>query len=160
MLDEEQEFVERMGRALAAEGLPRIAGRLFGYLILREGPFSLDELAATLQVSKASISTNGRLLERTGILERTGHPGDRRDYYRVAPDAPDRIFEAARERTVEMRQLLESSAAGLPSELKSGRMRLERMARLYGFFEVELGSMLERWRERPGWYESQEEASE
>lgn len=160
MHEAEQEFVERMGRALDAEGLPRIAGRLFGFLMLREGPFSLDELAEALKVSKASISTNGRLLERIGVAERTGRPGDRRDYYRIAPDAPDRVFEAARERTVEMRELLSGSAAALPPELEAGRARLERMARLYGFFETELGSMLGRWRAQPGWYASDREGGE
>jgi DNA-binding transcriptional regulator GbsR (MarR family) len=148
MHDAELEFIERMGRALEAEGMPRIAGRLFGLLLLRDGPFSLDELATGLQVSRASISTNGRLLERSGIAERTGLPGDRRDYYCLAPDAPDRVFEAARTRTRGMRELLETSAAALPPGLERGRERLEGMAALYGFFEGEMSSMLERWRAR------------
>lgn len=159
MREEEQEFVERMGRALEAEGLPRIAGRLFGFLMLREGPYSLDGLADALQVSKASVSTNGRLLERGGIVERTGRPGDRRDYYRLAPDAPDRTFEAARERTRAMRELLEGSASSLPPDLEVGRRRLERMAGLYGFLEDELASMLERWRARAESGEPRREAN-
>lgn len=146
MRKEEQEFIERMGQAVEADGLPRIAGRLFGFLILAEGPFPLDELAEALQVSRASISTNGRLLERLGIAERTGRPGDRRDYYRLAPDAPDRIFEVARARTRAMRDLMAGAAKNLPEDLEVGRERLARMSRLYDFFLSQVESMLERWR--------------
>ena len=81
------EFVERMALTLEAEGLPRIAGRLFGFLLIHSDAYSLDELAERLQVSKASISTNARQLEEHRILERISTPGDRRDYYRMAPDA-------------------------------------------------------------------------
>ncbi len=69
-----QHFVERMGLMLEEDGMPRIAGRMFGYLLVHEGPFSLDELAERLQVSKASISTNARLLEQLGMLERISAP--------------------------------------------------------------------------------------
>ena len=79
-------FVERMGLALVADGLPRIAGRIFGLLLVSEKPCSLDELAAELRVSKASVSTNARLLEHRGVLEQVSRPADRRDYYRIPGD--------------------------------------------------------------------------
>src|SRR5918997_56259 len=80
------DFIERMGLALEAEGLPRIAGRIFGLLLVTENCRSLDQIAAELRVSKASVSTNARLLEQRGVLERNSRAGDRRDYYRVPPD--------------------------------------------------------------------------
>src|SRR5215208_3077142 len=79
-------FVERMGLALEADGLPRIAGRIFGLLLISENPRSLDDLAAELRVSKGSVSTNARLLEQRGLLEQVCRPADRRDYYAVPPD--------------------------------------------------------------------------
>jgi len=148
-----------MGMAIEEDGLPRIAGRLFGYLILGEGPFALDELAESLQVSKASISTNARLLEQMGIAERTGRPGDRRDYYRLAPDAPERIFEVARARMRAMRDLMAGSAKALPEDLEVGRARLDRMSRLYEFFLAQLESMQEKWRMDAAW-DAEKEAVE
>ena len=56
-------FIERMGVALDSDGLPRIAGRIFGLLLVSEDARSLDDLAAELRVSKGSVSTNARLLE-------------------------------------------------------------------------------------------------
>jgi DNA-binding transcriptional regulator GbsR (MarR family) len=62
MSPEIEEFVEMMGRQLEEQGAPRIAGRMFGYLMMIEEPESLDQLAEDLQVSRTSISTNARLL--------------------------------------------------------------------------------------------------
>jgi DNA-binding MarR family transcriptional regulator len=91
----EDEFIELMGRHFDEEGTARIAGRLFGLLMLGETPCSLDELAARLQVSKGSVSSNARLLEDWGLAERVTHPGDRRDFYRIAPDIADRFLRRA-----------------------------------------------------------------
>jgi DNA-binding transcriptional regulator GbsR (MarR family) len=38
-------FIERMGLALESDGLPRIAGRIFGLLLVSEDARSLDDLA-------------------------------------------------------------------------------------------------------------------
>ena len=82
------EFVESMGVLWETDGLPRIAGRIFGYLIVEPAPCSLDELAAGLGVSKASISTDARRLEQLGLVTRVSLPGDRRDYYTIDDAAP------------------------------------------------------------------------
>ena len=90
------DFVERMGLFWETEGLPRIAGRLFGFLVLQREPCSLDAMATALGVSKASVSTDVRKLERVGLVERHARPGDRRDYYAVTLDMPARIVELRR----------------------------------------------------------------
>lgn len=55
------DFIERIGGSLESDGRPRIAGRIFGLLLVSEDCRSLDELAVQLRVSKASVSTNARL---------------------------------------------------------------------------------------------------
>ena len=89
-----EKFVERMGLMTEADGLPRIAGRIFGYLLLTPGECSLDELAAALGVSRASVSNDARRLVQMGLIERRSRPGDRRDYYRSAPEAFRHSIEA------------------------------------------------------------------
>lgn len=79
-------FVERLAVALEMDGFPRIAGRIFGLLIISDSEISLDDIASTLGASKGSASVNTRLLEEKGIIERVSRPGDRRDYYRIASD--------------------------------------------------------------------------
>ena len=84
-------YVERMGLLWEAEGLPRIAGRIIGFLAMQPEAASLDEIAAALGVSKASVSADARQLVRLALVERVGRPGDRRDYYAIAPDMPARV---------------------------------------------------------------------
>src|SRR5574338_1071844 len=79
-------FVEQLGLQFASEGLPLIAGRVTAYLLVSEGPRSLDEIANALGVSRASVSTDARRLEERGLLVRSSLPGDRRTYYSFAPD--------------------------------------------------------------------------
>lgn len=82
-----RQLIERVGMLSETEGLPRIAGRIFGLLLVTPGECSLDDMAEILGVSKASISTDARRLEQYGIVVRTSRPGDRRDYYAIAPNA-------------------------------------------------------------------------
>lgn len=102
-----EDFVELMGRQLEEEGMPRIAGRLMGALILNEDVASLDDLAEQLQVSKASVSSNARFLEGLGVAERVTLPGDRRDFYRLAPNAEELALQRALDRQRLMLQRLE-----------------------------------------------------
>ena len=67
-------------------GLPRIAGEVCGLLFMTDGPLSLDEIAEALKVSKASVSTNVRLLERLRFIRRGDVREGKRDYYVFAGD--------------------------------------------------------------------------
>ena len=86
-------FIDRMGIRFERDGMPRIAGQMLGLLLVSRDPQSLDEIATAVQVSKASVSSNARLLERMGLIVRSARPGDRRDYYSVAADVNSRILE-------------------------------------------------------------------
>jgi len=88
-----KEFVERIALAYEVDGLCRIAGRIFGLLLVSERELSLDEITRELAASKGSASVNTRLLEQRGFIERVSKPGDRRDYYRIMPDLFERTME-------------------------------------------------------------------
>lgn len=121
-----ERFVERMGRHFEADRVPRIGGRLFGYLLLQDEPKTLEDLADALQVSKASVSTNARMLEQWGLLERVTRPGDRRDFYIASADQT-RTLELRLERFREWSTLLREACETLPSCKPAARQRLETM---------------------------------
>ncbi len=146
MPDRVQQFVERMGLMMEAEGLPRSAGRIFGFLLLADAAFSLDELADRLQVSKASVSTNARLLEQCGLLERISTPGDRRDFYQMGSNAWERMLQVARKRWEAMHAILSESEAVLPEEMVTGRERLREAAEFHELLLEDAASLIERWR--------------
>ncbi|MEO7367953.1 MAG: MarR family transcriptional regulator [Gemmatimonadaceae bacterium] len=87
------EFVERLAVAMEADGLPRIAGRIFALLLLSEDAISLDVIAESTGASKASASVNTRVLEQRGLIERVSLQGDRRDYYRTVSNLFVRTME-------------------------------------------------------------------
>ena len=91
-------FVARMGESTEQDGFPKIAGLLFGYLLLSEQPCSIQELASALGVSKASVSTDARRWLEHGVLERVPRENDRRDYYQIAPDFFRKLMQYRLER--------------------------------------------------------------
>lgn len=142
-------FIERMGFWMEHEGMPRIAGRILGFLMLEEGAFSLDELAETLQVSKASVSTNARMLEQNGLVERAAAPGDRRDFYRLGHDPWDRMLQVGTRKWEAARAMFTESEAALPEEMEVGRRRLVEAEQFHLLLVDEAERLLERWRKRP-----------
>jgi DNA-binding transcriptional regulator GbsR (MarR family) len=126
-------FIERMGLALEADGLPRIAGRIFGLLLLSEDCRSLDDLAAELRVSKGSVSTNTRLLEQYGMLERNSRPSDRRDYYRVPPDLFSHTMAQRLERWERFHQAIGEARTTVPIRSRKVLQRLEEYDTAYAF---------------------------
>lgn len=143
-----QEFIERIGLLTEEEGFPRIAGRILGLLLVEEEPLSLDAMMEKLQVSKGSISTNVRLLERLGIIQRVSSPGDRKDYYQLGNEPWEHIFEVARQRLRRVLTVVEQEGRMLPEEREVGRYRLEAWREFYSFLLDDLEGKLERWRNR------------
>jgi DNA-binding MarR family transcriptional regulator len=140
-------FVERAGCLCERDGLPRIAGRILGLLLVSPEPLALDAIAERLGVSRASVSTDARRLVEQGVLERVGRPGDRRDYYQMAAESPERSLE---HRLTAFRQFLAllDDARRLPGQDPAVQERLEDMAALYRDVMLATSGVLERWRGR------------
>lgn len=138
-------FIERMGLTLEADGLPRIAGRIFGLLLVSEDARSLDDLAAELRVSKGSVSTNTRLLEQRGLLEQICRPADRRDYYRVPPDLFNHTTALRLARWERFHEAIAAARTSLPIRSPEVRDRLEEYAEGYAFMSQIIREALTRW---------------
>ncbi len=149
-LAEEQQFVEEVGIVFEQTGLPRMAGRILGRLLIADPPYqSTDELAKALIASKGSISTVTRLLIQTGLIERFSLPGVRHSYFRLRIDAPRHMMKRGIEDEIKMfRQIAEHGLELLVSEASLTRNWLEEMRDRYAFFEQELPALLERWQQR------------
>ncbi len=139
-------YVEKVGRYFEQLTLPRMAGRIFGWLLISESPLvSMNDLVTVLQASKSSISSMTRLLIQIELVELVSLPGERRDYYRISPNAwvnslRDRLAQAHM-----FRQLAEEGLGLLGESIPERRERLEEMRSLYAFLERELPQLMERW---------------
>ncbi len=147
MDDRVARFVERMGLLTEADGLPRIAGRIFGFLLIQPTECSLDDMAAALGVSKASISTDTRRLEQLGLLERTSRPGDRRDYYAISPHIVPRSLEVRLDRMRRFHELLDE-ARSLPIRSTAVRQRLDELEMVHLHVVEAVVDLLELWKEK------------
>ena len=138
------EFIERMGRMLEADGFPRIAGRVFGALLLAPREVSLDDLAGDLGVSKASVSINARLLEERGLIELISRPGDRRDFYQATPDLFRRSME---QRLARWRAFHDALTAARPAARREARVlrRLDELAAAYAHVLGAVEESLQEW---------------
>lgn len=124
-------FIERMGLSAQAEGLPRIAGRMWGYFIIHGGPSSFSELAEQLSVSRGSISTNARLLRELGFIERITKPGDRQDYHQLTDEPYDRLMAGYIQRMHTTADNIEQAQHALPNDWEDAQHRLREMLGFY-----------------------------
>ncbi len=129
----ETDFIEGMGLILQSDGMPRIAGRLMGLFVLHGGPFSFTDLAERLAISRGSVSTNTRLLEDLGVIERVAIRGERQDYFRLAQDPYIQIVERKRARSIRARETILRNADSFSNMAPEG---VERVGELANFFDV------------------------
>jgi DNA-binding transcriptional regulator GbsR (MarR family) len=139
------DFIERIALALESDDLPRIAGRIFGLLLISEDARSLDDLAGELGVSKGSVSTDARLLEQRGVLERISRPADRRDYYRVQPDLFSHTMAQRLARWERFHEAIGTARTSLPIQSREVLDRLEEYEEAYAFMSQVITEALAQW---------------
>jgi len=81
---DDEAFIQAVAALFIPMGMPPIAARMNGYLLLSKAPVSLDELVSGLGVSKSSASVATRILERYGIASRFTEPGTKRVRYGIS----------------------------------------------------------------------------
>jgi len=139
-------LVEDIGILFEELGMPRMAGRILGWLSMCDPPYqSAAELSAVIGISKGSLSSMMQLLIQVGLVERMGLPQNRVTHYRIKPGT---CFELTRKQTAHitaMRQLAERGLALMADKDVQLRSRLEEIRDFYTFFEQEMPALLERW---------------
>lgn len=143
----ERQFIEEFGIVMEQTGLPRMAGRILGWLLISDSPHqSSEQLVNGLEASKGSISSMTRLLIQINLIERMSLPGVRRDYFRIRADAWHNMIRRGLEDEIKMvRQLAERALELLADKPPRTRQWLEEMCDVYNFLEREFPTLLERW---------------
>lgn len=144
----ELEYIEKVGLSFEQLTLPRMAGRIFGWLLISEQPLvTMGELVDVLQASKSSISSMTRLLIQADLIELVSLPGERRDYYRIHPEVWTNSLKDRVNQAHAFRQLAEQGLALLSDTDPDRRDRLEEMRSMYAFLERELPLLMQRWKD-------------
>lgn len=86
------QWVERVTAFLARDGVPPIAGRILGWLMICDPPEqSAAQISAAIGASRASLTTNMQVLTTMGVVSRRTRPGIRTAYYHVQEDAWEKV---------------------------------------------------------------------
>jgi hypothetical protein len=151
MDDQQAHFVEAFGQMLAQQGMPRMAGRMWAWLLICDPPQqTAAQLADELHASRGSISDMARLLATAGLISRTTRPGDRREYFSVPPGAVRRLMQGRLPGVIAMRQLADEGLELLADRPTADQARLQEVRDVYAFFERELPALLERFEAETG----------
>jgi DNA-binding transcriptional regulator GbsR (MarR family) len=135
------DFIEQTGLISQAEGLPRIAGRVFGLLIFDGDAVSFGDLAKRLQVSRGSISSSIRILEERGLIKRTSKPGVRQDYLQLAPNPYATMLAGIQKRNRVIKDDIAQTINRLPADADAVK-RLQNHANFYASLDAAIGLAL------------------
>jgi DNA-binding transcriptional regulator GbsR (MarR family) len=138
-------LIQGVGRISSFWGLSKAMGELYGLLYLSPGAMSLDEMAGALGISKASVSTHIRALERLGMVRKEWRVGDRRDYYRAEIDfwaiakgilrqREAREFDQALNSVTDSLEMVRGAGSGADEEM--AQFYLERLKHMQEFFRT------------------------
>lgn len=142
-----QQFVESIGGYFAQYGLPDIAGRLMGLVMVTDRALTLDDLATALGVSRASVSTNIRIIKATGFVEQISLPNDRRDYYRCSSDPWGASLRANIVGIDALADIARRGLLAIRDEDGRARQHVEELLEFAEFYLEEERGVLQRWRE-------------
>jgi DNA-binding transcriptional regulator GbsR (MarR family) len=124
---EQRGFIDDLAMLLVTWNMPITAARLYGYLQLQEGPVSLDDITADLEVSKSNVCAAAKLLETNGNIRRMGERGSKRVFYVAGED-----FGTPLRRQTQLLGMMSSLIAARKDVVATGEAR-ERLTRLAAF---------------------------
>lgn len=141
-------FVEDFGTYFAGFGLSRSAGLIWAYLLVSDPPEqSTSELMDALNVSKASVSTGGRMLASMGAVRRFHRRGEREWYYSADPAMFSSLLKAKVREYTNMRQLLERGLEAI-GDNPVRRRNIEEMRDIFAFYEERVPQLVDEYLER------------
>jgi DNA-binding transcriptional regulator GbsR (MarR family) len=142
---EEKHFIEDISLYFEQMGLPRMAGRILGVLLISNPPEqSMTDLCEVLQASKSSISTNTRLLDEMGLVERVPSPMPRQVYFRFTTGGWVVFMRMRMRLLASLHQIAERGLELLGDEDPAIRARLQEAHDMFSLIEEQLPMLLGR----------------
>jgi len=132
-------------------GLPRMAGRVLGVLLISDPPEqSLNDLTEVLQASKSSMSTTARLLSEMGLIERVSSAKPREAAIRFKPGGWVVFMRMRLRLMASLHEIAERGLELLKDEPPAIRARLQEAHDMFSQIEEELPALLRRIEEERG----------
>ncbi len=140
---EEMHFIEDIGLFFEQMGMPRMAGRILGVLLISDTPAqSITEISEKLKASKSSVSIMARLLVEDGLIERVASPVPRRDFYRFKPGGWILYLRQWLGLMAALHQITERGLSLLATRTPDQRERLQEAHDVFSFVEEKFPVLL------------------
>ncbi|WP_433202745.1 GbsR/MarR family transcriptional regulator [Nocardia sp. CA-107356] len=140
-------FVERLGGAMAASGVPQMAARVLAQMLISEkGVMTSAELADALQVSQPSISGAVRFLAQIGFVSRERVPRTRKDQYRIRDNVWETVLTLRNDSLDAWKTNLKYGVDTFGADTPTGR-RLTEAVDFFDFVQQDMHGLIARWRE-------------
>lgn len=142
---EEMHFIEDIGLFFEQAGMPRMAGRILGVLLICNPPAqSIGEIAEKLKASKSSVSIMARMLVENGLVERAASPLPRRDYYQFKPGGWVVYMRQWLELMSELHSITERGLELIQDMPPEFKVRLQEAHDIFSLLEENLPALLEK----------------
>ncbi len=140
-------YVEEVGLFYEGFGLPRMSGRILGYLMATQADgASFDELQNRLKASKGAISGSLTFLLGQRLVEKYMKSGDRKSYYRFSTENAFQVIDQKITAISSVRKVFEG--ANRINDAESSRHhQINRIVDFYRFLESEIPKLKEKWRQ-------------
>jgi DNA-binding transcriptional regulator GbsR (MarR family) len=146
---EQQHFVEDVSLYFEQAGLPRMAGRILGVLLIAEPPQqSLNDLCEVLQSSKGAVSTTTRLLLEMGLIERVPTPLPREVAFQIKTGGWPMYIRMRLRHMASLHEIAERGLGLLRDADPTARQRLQEAHDMFSLIEEELPTLLARIEDR------------
>jgi len=142
---EKKHFIEDISLYFEQMGLPRMAGRVLGVLLITDPPQqSLNDLCEVLQTSKSALSTTTRLLTETGLIERVPSPKPREVAFEFKPGGWVTFMRMRLRLMASLHEIAERGLELLKDEPFALRERLQEAHDMFSLIEEQLPVLLRR----------------
>lgn len=147
----ELHFIEDIGLFFEQMGMPRMAGRILGVLLICDPPEqSLNDIGEAARASKASVSTMTRLLASAGLIEQVPSPVPRRDYFRYRKGGWLAFMRQRMEIMAALHDITDKGLGILDGKDPALKERLYEAHDIFEFVENEFPDWLERMAAKRG----------
>ena len=145
-MTEKEQYIESVGLFYDKYGLPKMAGRILGYLISSETENnSFDDLKEALKASKGSISGNINLLLNQSMIVKHMISGDRKSYYKMSINSLESIMDAKAISITQFKRILQDGLSFDTAESNPKSRNLKEILNYYEFLEREIPLLRKKW---------------
>lgn len=142
---EKQHFIEDISLYFEQMGLPRMAGRVLGVLLISDPPQqSLNDLCEVLQASKSALSTTTRLLTEMSLIERVPSSKPREVAFEFKPGGWVTFMRMRLALMASLHHIAERGLELLMDESPDLRARLQEAHDMFSLIEEQLPALLQR----------------